>query len=146
MFEKRPSEEWIAAVRQSAKDKTNRRFLNDSIHYTKILAETMIRPATQSVDIYSGSLDRTCYEDAVVNVKCAVRILVDDLQAANWAKAGDNVTIKKAPRDMGEHFFIADGAAFRFELDHNKAMAIANFNEPEVCAELKRRFDAAWNA
>lgn len=47
-------------------------------------------------------------------------------------------------KDSAKHLAVMDDLGFRFEVDHDKTQAIANFNEPRVASELATAFDRAF--
>ena len=144
--------EYRKAVTELADKKEDRRFLNDSSDHAKLLIELMIGRAKtgDEVLIYSGKLKAECYRESLINSSATIRVLLDDT-------AGESI-ITALPSDLqnriecrivknkdGNHFFIA-GSAMRFELDHDDATAVANFNEPDTeLRKLRDRFEKMWD-
>lgn len=149
----RVSPEYEAAVTKLADEHKNQRFLNDSHHHAKLLADLMIGRATEYDDvlIYTRSLPTSCYGDALKNSKSKnIRIVLDDASGVS--------EIESLPKEVqsrinycvlqaadGAHFFVA-GDAFRLELDHHNAKAVANFNDPDAIEVLGGRFNNLWSS
>jgi hypothetical protein len=145
-------EEYIVAIANMAEGHINRRFLNDSKDHASLLIDSMIvRSKTDDeVRIYSGSLRADCFREVLLSGNQKIRILVDDMSAAQSAidginKQNNNIKILPAAQKWTNHFFTV-GDSFRYELDDGKAAASANFNEPAIVEKLNARFDAMWLA
>lgn len=145
--------DYVLAIAALADKHENRRFLNDSDLHAQLLIECMIGNALadDEVRIYSGALK--CFPDALNSTQSnSVRVLVDDY---NEAKAiveqlsgpqKNKITIFQVAKKQNNHFFTVGGRAFRYEMDHGKATALANFNEPTVVSNMNVRFDEMWAA
>ena len=57
-----------------------------------------------------------------------------DIRIANGAYAESDA----------KHFTVTDRDGFRFERDHEKKVAVSNFNEPETARRLREAFDRAY--
>ena len=67
------------------------------------------------------------------------------LQKLKEVAAGKPITffsLTKKIEKMPPHFMVADGQAFRLEMDDAKAEAVVNFNEPKIAATLSGIFDS----
>lgn len=144
--------EYRDAVTALATNKENRRFLNDSCEHAKLLAELMVGRAqndNEDTVIYSGELGKDCFNNALVTSQGKVRILLDNKSGNEIinslpenVRARIEVRMTKHPCD--EHFFVS-GNSFRYETDHEKSTAVANFNEPETANKLKALFNNMWD-
>lgn len=151
------SEEYFNAVVAAKANGIDKRFLNDSLSHAKLLADLMIGEANTEDDvrIYSGSLSRDCYDEALRSSKAkSVHVLVDADKAeaakANYDRIGvaGNPKIKVRVYDQKAHYshFFVSGHSFRLELSDKDATAVANFNDQsEVLGKLSGTFDAMWN-
>ena len=145
--------EYEAAVTKFADEHKNQKFLNDSHNHASLLAGLMIGRADEhdEVLIYSKSLPSYCFGDALKNCKSRnVRILLDDSSGAddlNNLSEEDKkrITFRILKVADGEHFWIS-GDSFRLEIDHDKARAVANFNDPEAIKILQSRFEKLWSS
>lgn len=146
------TQEYREAVTALADNQEDRRFLNDSRAHAKLLAELMIGRATEDTEtcIYSGSLGKGCFAEALSSSEGTIRVLLDSKEGLDITNALDELVrnrlkVKIAELPHSNHFFIS-GNSFRYEKDHNDATAIANFNEPETVKKLKALFDSMWSA
>lgn len=145
--------EYEAAVTRFADEHKNQKFLNDSHHHASLLAELMIGRATEHDDvlIYSKSLPQTCFGDALEHSKSRnIRIVLDDALGQEEIKKlslvnQERIKHKVLTTNDGAHFWIA-GDSFRLEMDHDKAKAVANFNDPEAVQVLRARFEKLWSS
>lgn len=145
--------EYEAAVIKFADEHKNQKFLNDSHNHASLLAGLMIGRASECDDvlIYSKSLPSYCFGDAIKNSKSRnIRILLDDASGTaeiNKLSSEDQERIKTRVLNNadGSHFWIA-GDSFRLEIDHDKAKAVANFNDPEAIQILRARFERLWSS
>lgn len=144
------TEEYRTAVTALADNKENRRFLNDSSDHAKLLADLMIGRAKkgEEVLIYSGAMRDGCFVDALKSFKGTARILLDSSDGLGVINGFSKEICERIQAQVlekrdGNHFFVA-GASFRYEMDHNDATAIANFNEPATVEKLKDRFESLW--
>ena len=142
--------EYVDAVTELANSKTNRRFLNDSAEHAKLLANLMIGKSSEedTALIYSGELKEPCFNEALKSARGKIRILLDDPKGLEVLATISNrnriqVRIAKPNQQKINHFFVC-GSAFRVELDHGKATALANFNEQSVVDQLRAQFDISW--
>ncbi len=145
--------EYRAAITTWANERNTQRFLNDSCDHAQLLASLMIGRADKNDDvlIYSEKLPSSCFFEALSSSKSSnIRIVVENATGLE--------EIKKLPQDIqnrvacrlakaadGAHFWIA-GDAFRLELNHDKATAVASFNDPEAIAKLRSRFERLWTS
>ncbi|MDP2382446.1 MAG: hypothetical protein Q8N00_06555 [Nitrospirota bacterium] len=146
--ESKVTPEYREAVIKMADEHRNERFLNDSPEHAKLLADLMIGRAEEAdeVSIYSKSLPMFCYADALRNCKSQnIRVILDD--ASGRAELPEDLSSRMKIRILdiadGAHFFTAKDS-FRLEMDHEKAKAVANFNEPEAVQKLRSRFEHLW--
>lgn len=143
--------EYEKAVTELADRKENRRFLNDSSDHAKLLIDLMIGRSGEndSVLIYSGELKRECFGSSLQNSKAHIRIVLDDPKgldaiATLQEDVQRRIEARLLRKKAGNHFFIA-GSAMRYELSHDDATAVANFNEPPVeLDKLRARFEKLW--
>lgn len=127
-------------------------FLNDSLGHATLLADLMIGAAEKYVLIYTGSLAEECYKFAIDSLDESVKIFVlyDKEPSHIWWSDKPQITAvlaKSRPQLKNgnvNHFFVVDGKAFRYEIDHSKATASANFSQEDVCKGLTQVFVAAW--
>lgn len=143
--------EYRKAVTELAEKKENRRFLNDSSDHAKLLIELMVGRAQESdeVIIYSGSLKAECFDESLRATAATIRILLDDAKGIDVIDAlppdvRSRVQVRVVRTKDGNHFFVA-GSAVRYELSHDDATAVANFNEPPAeLQKLRERFERMW--
>lgn len=142
--------EYVLAIADMAERHINRRFLNDSYLHAQLLIECMIGRATSKDEtrIYSGALKAECFKEILNAGSQQVRVLVDDIDAAQNTINGLNnnsgrIVVLPVVEKWTNHFFTI-GDSFRYELDDGKAAAVANFNEPNIVEKLNARFDAMW--
>jgi len=148
-------EDYILAIAGLAENAEPRRFLNDSDVHAELLIECMVGGAIEAneVRIYSGGLKKKCYFDPLnLTHSRMIRILVDDLKVGESVinslteTQRKKISIRHVAKKFPHHFFTVGDQSFRYELDHRKASAIANFNEPDTTAKLNARFDSMWEA
>lgn len=145
------SKEWLEAVTKLSENKTERRFLNDSADHAKVLIDLMIGKSQEQDDvmIYCGELKPSCFGDALQSAKGHIRIVLDDQKGFSVIRTlpqevQNRIQAKLLNEKDGSHFFVA-GTAMRYELSHDEATAVANFNEPPSELEkLKVRFNKLW--
>lgn len=143
--------EYKAAITMWANERNEKRFLNDSCDHAQLLASLMIGRSDRDDDvlIYSKNLPTSCFSEALVNSKSNnIRIVVENEGAVKEIKnlpeeLQKRINCRVAKVAEGAHFWIA-GDSFRLEMDHEKATAIASFNDPEAIAKLRMRFDRLW--
>lgn len=147
------TDEYRDAVTKLADNKTDRRFLNDSGEHATLLANLMIgrSQADDEVLIYSGELVPAYFENALISAKGKIRILVDDKKGLsvidNLPKdVRSKIQIKQISAEKDSNHFFVSGKAMRYELSHDKATAVANFNEPDSqIQKLKTTFNKMWD-
>jgi hypothetical protein len=147
------SKEYIEAVTKLAKNKTNRRFLNDSGDHAKLLIDLMVGNSQEGDDvlIYSGELKQSCFEDALKTGKGNIRILLDDIKGLSVIEklpesSRNRIEIKQIQEKDGNHFLVS-GTSVRYELSHDDATAVANFNEPiDELQALQTHFNEMWGS
>jgi hypothetical protein len=143
--------EYLQAVTNLADKEVNRRFLNDSSAHAKLLACLMIGRTKVGEDalIYSGGLGKGVFDDAFKDAQGSIRVLLDSGEGIEIIKSLPDevkrrIEVKKTAKASKNHFFVA-GNSFRYELNHDSATAVANFNEPETVAKLQTLFNTMWN-
>lgn len=149
--ESKVTPEYRDAVTKLAEERKNQRFLNDSPEHAKLLAELMIGRSDENDDvlIYSEKLPLSCFGDALNNSKSAkIRVLLDDVSGVEEIKklspeVSSRITSRVLKGPDGSHFFLTKNS-FRLEIDHAKAKAVANFNDPEAIHILRSRFESLW--
>lgn len=147
--------DYVKAIFDYSINSVNRRFLNDSGIHAKLLIEVMLDSGKpdDEIRIYSGSLNADCYPDALSHTESTkIKILVDDIAAGEIVlnkldpSVMKKIEIRKSgDKDHTNHFYTVGQKCFRYELDHGKATAIANFNEPTSASTLNDRFDKMWS-
>lgn len=144
-------EEYTAAAKNRARGRIAQRIRNDSKAHANVLIETMIglMPTPEdSVGIYSQSLPRDSYEKALRETNSGkVTILVDDPSNLSWlnelpAEQQGKIKVHKISKARSNHFLFVSSGAFRFEVDHGKATAEANFNEMPVVEMLTKTIES----
>ncbi len=165
-------DEYRKLIEELASKSINQRVSNGQPLHAGILLETMLKRARSRVCIFSGNLDPAAYDqpgilDAVVQFMrrsgARLRILLQETQARellmqkplvrildeNKATAMGVTEIRcaKGPYSTprAHHFSVMDDHAYRFEVDHAKMQAFANFNEPKVAKDLLTAFDQAFD-
>jgi len=147
------TDEYRDAVTRLADEQKNQRFLNDSHDHAKLLAELMIGRADENDDvlIYSQKLPVACFGDALRSSKSTnIRVLLDDQRGDEEiqnlpVEVKSRIKSRVLPAPDGAHFFISKNS-FRLEIDHSKAKAVANFNDPEAIHILRSRFENLWTS
>jgi len=154
-------------VGRLAKGQICQQIPNEHPMHAAALIETMFDNAEKDVRIFTGKLAKATYDQPDLVAAAArflerpgarLRILVQrqlthaDLQdRALLAKLNESVKleIKQATGSYAEsdanHFAVMDERGFRFELEHSKSEAVANFNEPRIARELIAAFDTAFS-
>lgn len=154
-------------VEDLAKDRTDRRIPNGEPGHARILVTEMLKNAEEGVRVFSGSFNKEVYgEPRLLEAACSMlrrgkrlKVLIqndDELALHPLVAALANekrehrslVEFKKARGTYAaadaKHFAVMDGAAFRFEVNHEKCHAVANFNEPDVALVLRKTFESAF--
>jgi hypothetical protein len=154
---KKVTDEYKATVLALATAKTDKRFLNDSSNHATLLIELMFDNAIdEDIIIYSGALPSSCFTASLKKTKAkTIRVVLDDAMGLDVISAlptevQQRITARVIPSEFkgvrGNHFYIA-GNAIRYELNHDEATAVANFNEPIAnLAPTKERFETLWAA
>ena len=150
--------EYVNAAATAQEKQLNMRFLNDSHDYAKLLADLMIGRATtrHDVAIFTRGLDRSCYVDALKDTQAnKVRVVAQDASVVQSnlallpAEARNRIEVRIQPEiqtaESEAHFFVA-GKSYRYELDHTKATAVANFNDALSTQNLMGKFNALWKS
>lgn len=153
-----------------ASKRVNQRISNGAPQNAIALLTTMFMYASDHIRIYSGHLDKSVYCDnklieAIRNFllvsKHSVSILVQRpidqpethpvlVLAREMAdcESHGSLVIRNAEGNYSgagiEHFTVMDGTGFRYEFDHEKKSAVANFNEPKTAGILASTFDTAF--
>ena len=163
------SNEYRTIIQRFAKDRVNARVPNGLPMHASTLLECMFENAAAEMRIYSGKLIQDVYSgDGIVKAAAkflgrpyaSLRILLqspaDRSELANHPLlAGlSNITprgsvivrnaVGSYAKEEANHFAVMDNDGFRYELDHGKCEAIANFNEPDTAKILVQAFDAAF--
>jgi hypothetical protein len=129
------------------------KFLIEHERYTELLVDCMIGAAQEDdeICIYSGTLTSKCYKDALnTTLSRRIRILVDTLPEAKATidslAPSQRDKIKYCPVGLtkSDHFFTVGSSWFRYELNHGKTRAMANFGDSETVTALNARFDGMW--
>jgi hypothetical protein len=144
--------EYRKAVTELAEKNENRRFLNDSRDHAKLLIDLMVGRSQENdeVLIYSGELKTECFGDSFQNAKGKIRVVLDSAKGLEVIAAlppalRNRIEPRILKEPDGNHFLVA-GRAMRFELSHDDATAVANFNEPESeLQKLRDRFSRLWD-
>jgi hypothetical protein len=138
--------DYILAVKELSDNKTDRRFLNHAHEHARLLANLMIGAANEGtpVMIYNESLLDSVYFDAIKETKAQVTAVVEKQPSTKmvdlFKKKGFTLKILNDGEKIDyPHFFVA-GTSFRYELDHDKAKAVANFNNAGDAAILSGIF------
>jgi hypothetical protein len=153
-------------VGRLARGKICQQIPNEHPMHAAALIETMFDNAEKDVRIFTGKLAKATYDQPDLVAAAArflerpgarLRILVQrqltraDLQdRAMIAKIHESpkLEIRQATGSYAEsdanHFAVMDEHGFRFELEHSKSEAVANFNEPRIARELIAAFDSAF--
>lgn len=145
-------------VDRLAAEKKDSRFTNKGPNHAGVVVAAMLRNATSNVKLFTGKLPSNFYtSDDVLDAfktflaKGSVTVLVADtcddvsLQKLKEVNAGKPLTffaLNEKIEKMPPHFMVADGQAFRLEMDDAKAEAVVNFNEPKIAATLSGIFDS----
>lgn len=145
-------EEYRKSVTELANKGVSRRFLNDSKEHAKLLADLMIGRAkdNEEILIYSGQLEEPCFNDALRDSRGPIRIVLESdnelsvlEKLPEEAKGRIEARVLNPGKARKNHFFVV-GSSFRLELDHGKATAMANFNEPKAADQLRKHFEQLW--
>lgn len=147
----RVTPEYEAAVTKFANEHKNQKFLNDSHNHASLLADLMIGRTNEQDDvlIYSKSLPSSCFGDALAHSKSRnIRIILEDESGVEEinklsVENKERIEFRLLKIADGAHFWIA-GDSFRLEINHDKAKAVANFNDPEAIQILETRFEKLW--
>ncbi len=154
-------------VDRFAREQVDAEISNGHILHAEHLLSTMIRYANHEINIFSGSLKSDLFESqkflswisVLLNIKENVKmnVLVQNLDEEELKKhkfyrlvAGSNgfktvsfflakngSNVKKAK----EHFATMDSRGYREEIDHDKIIAKANFNDVKKTKQLKSKFE-----
>lgn len=164
--------EYRKLIEDLASKCVNQRVSNGQPLHAGVLLETMLKRARACVSIFSGNLAPAAYDQPGV-VEAAsqfmqrggakLRILLQETQSRDSlmerslvrsldqikTKARGTLEIKCAKgvysTKKAHHFAVMDDHAYRFEVDHEKMQAFANFNEPKVAKDLLAAFDQAFS-
>jgi hypothetical protein len=129
------------------------RIENDSIENAAVLAENLLmfaRDNKQDVRIISGSLDERVYGNLALlagevlrtnKIDIIVEKLPGDHSLIQVVKDHPNGSVREIP-DAGPHFILIGDSAYRLEVNHKLAKAVANFNEPVNGTILRDLFDS----
>ena len=157
-------------IERLAAQKLNQRISNGVPAHAAILLETMFRHAEEEIRIYTGKLDGDTYAAPALIREAkrflrrpgtCLRVLLQERRTVEWAKEQPFIKqLLDTPPGLGtfevrcargiyatdkaKHFSVMDGTGYRFEVDHAKTRAVANFNEPEVARDFSSAFDRAY--
>jgi hypothetical protein len=138
--------DYIVAVTELAIRKEDRRFMNDSIEHARLLVDLMIGDADsgEQVYVFSEQLKDEAYTNAIRVTQGVVHALVekepsDEMKTLLLERGFECKVLPEGAAGEIQHFLVA-GNAFRVEIDHNKAQALANFNGVEMANFLKKRY------
>lgn len=162
------SEQYRELVDHLAKAKINKRFSNGLPEHAAIVLEAAFKYAQHSIRIYSGALHQAVYDQPPL-INAAARFLRSSNAASLMILLQQRVAesslrdreffrvLADRPRGCGDlavgfangvyatdeakHFCVIDDCGYRFELNHARMEAIANFNEPEIAGKLIGVFD-----
>ncbi len=144
---------FASIVEDCRRERRSFRIENDSIEYAAVLAENLLKFARdnkQDVRIISGSLDERVYGNLASLAEEVLRtnrldIIVENIPANSSlikaVKDHDNGSVREIP-DAGPHFILVGDSAYRLEVNHKLAKAVANFNEPVNGSILRDLFDS----
>jgi hypothetical protein len=143
----------------------NQQIPNGKPLHAAILLEAMFKKARREMRIFSRDLAPSTY-DAPELIEAAedflkrglrLKVLIQDRQSASEVERRKIVRRLKEiggmdlrfaegaySRQDAKHMAVMDETGYRFETDHNKTIAIANFNEPAAASELASAFDRAF--
>ncbi len=169
--EQREIADYRQLIEELARKSMNQRVSNGQPQHAAILLETMLKRARESVRIFTGELSPEAY-DAPGLVEAALqfvgkhgsrlRILLQERHTREWTMGRPlvkSVDVNKAnlcgtlevrcatgayAGPAAHHFAVMDEQGYRFEHDHSKMRATANFNEPKVARSLITAFDLAF--
>jgi hypothetical protein len=154
-----------------ATSQMNQRIPNGQPEHAAVLFESMFGMAQADIRIFTGLLDPRAYaqpglskaaKDFVCRRNTSVRILFQKPpQAGGWLRRQpliesvldrnghlpDNFQMRLATGEYAKsdrHFAVMDQRGYRYEIDHDKCKAFANFNEPDVANKLAMSFDEAF--
>lgn len=163
--------EYRQLIERLAMGGVNQRIPNGVPLHASILLEAMFRHAKADIRIFTGVLSEKTYDyqglivaarrflsrpgsrlkillqkpqsKAQLEQRQLIRVLTDvgenrgdlDVRCAQGVYA----------TEAAKHFAVMDEQGFRFEIDHENTRAIANFNEPDLAAELTLTFDRAFS-
>lgn len=145
---------------------------NSSVQHAASLVRAMFTYAKDSVVIFTGALNPAAYGTQAVKEAAAnflnrngsIRVVIQD--DADKASTKDlkskgllpylesehlfddrSIQIHRASpalKDIGMHFLVMDGHAYRLEPDKNKPVAIASFNNTKTSSMLLSVFNEIW--
>jgi len=154
-------DQYRTAVEALANEKPNKRFSNKGAQHAAVVVEQIFRGATDTVRVFSGSLSSDIYLQEPV--KASIQQFLQRPNTSLWVitqtaidpateafirriATEGRVVVVSAPesaRELGNHFMVADGRAYRFEVDGKNREAVVNFNEPGIATALAASFDSA---
>lgn len=165
--------EYREIIERFARDRVDTRVPNGTPLHASILIETMFNSATAEMRIFTRELDADVFGKAEIKKAVSkfiskpyanLKILLQRSQNEDWVKSHPlikmlneinvcglhgKVEIRNAigsyAKDDANHFAVMDNDGFRFELDHDKCKALANFNEVKTAKKLVQIFDQAFD-
>ncbi len=144
---------FASIVEDCRRERRSFRIENDSIEYAAVLAENLLKFARdnkQDVRIISGSLDERVYGNLAKlaeevlrtnKIEIIVEKLPVDHSLVEVVGKHKNGSVREIP-DAGPHFILVGDSAYRLEVNHKLAKAVANFNEPVNGGILRDLFDS----
>lgn len=162
--------EYREIIEKFARERINKRVSNGAPAHASVLLETMFKHAVAEMRIFTKELNGSVFgEQHMIDAATrflgkpysSMKILLQEGKDEAWAK---DHPLFKAIAKMGEphgkvevvnasgsyaendanHFAVMDNDGYRFEFDHEKCKAVANFNEPKVAKDLISAFDKAF--
>jgi hypothetical protein len=139
-------------------------FSNKGIPHARIVVDTMLASATQSVmsysrlvsnDVYDASKLRACIDRAPSHVTMSFlveqgNVWTDTASALSWLgkvppEARKRVEVRLNTKAPSSHMLIVDGVHTRVETSQISREAVASFGDADFAAGPRRAFQALWN-
>lgn len=162
-------EEYRLIAERYARTRVDKRLPCGMPIHAAVLIEMMFETALSEMRIYAKDLSELVFcrpevLQAAVNFAAkphtSLKILLEKKPCENWADTHPLIKALKG-RDIygeievlfaagnyaegdAEHFAVLDKRGFRFEFDHYKCKAVANFNDPDIAKNLASTFDKAF--
>ena len=161
------SEEYLNITIDAYEKNDNFEISNSTINHAKLLIYLLIKKATNSIDIFSGKLDKQCYDDIKIKESLTdakkrgveIRtIVVDNSMVSKVSKIFKelNISVKKLDKNETElgipldnHFMVCDENSYRIEAKHGDSIenvrAKANFNNPDISSGFQKIFNILYD-